>query len=78
MPYSIGKIVWYRKTRDDTDITYVGTDPCAATVVEVHGAALADLIIMVDNDTPVLRTGVPMVGHTDAPADGHYATEARG
>jgi hypothetical protein len=78
MSYTQGKIAWYRKAAGDPDITYPGNDPCAATVVTVHSPTSADLRIMVDNDTPVMRLAVPLVAPGGTPPAGHYATEARG
>lgn len=77
MPYSLGSIVWYKKTSDDPDITYPGDDPCAATVHFVHSPDLADLKIMVDNKNPVIRTNVPLVTAEEIPASGHFAMEDR-
>lgn len=78
MSYTEGQIAWYRKAAGDQAISYAGNDPCAATVVTVHSPTSADLRIMVDNNTPVLRLNVPLVAAGGTPPAGHYATEARG
>lgn len=77
MPYTLGTIVWYQKDAADPDITYLGTDPCAATVTAIHSPLSADLTIMVDNDTPVLRANVPLVAPGAKAPAGAYATEQR-
>lgn len=77
MPYIPGTIVWYQKTVADPDIAYTATDPCAATVTTVHSPELADLTIMVDNDTPVMRLAVPLVDKNTIPASGHFAMADR-
>lgn len=83
MAYKLGTIVWYRKTQDDPDITYPGNDPCAATVTAVHDidpenpTPTADLTIMVDNHTPVLRNNVPLVAEGALRPEGHFAVVRR-
>ena len=77
MSYKIGGIVWYYKKNDDQDIAYSGSDPCAATVEKIVGDDVADIIIMVDNDTPVLRTSVPLIAPGDEIAERPYAKLTR-
>lgn len=78
MSYTFGTIVWYHKAAGDPNITYPGNDPCAATVMVVNSPTSADLKIMIDNNTPVIRTNVPLVAEGANPPAGHYATENRG
>lgn len=73
MPYKTGSIVWYYKKDDDKDITYSGSDPCAATVENIITDDVADIVIMVDNDTPVLRTSVPLITPGTEIAERPYA-----
>ena len=77
MAYEEGKIVWYKKVSGDPDIRYASEDPCAATVIKVNSPTSADLKIMVDNNTPVIRTNVPLVTPQTIPGSGHYAMADR-
>lgn len=77
MEYIEGRIVWYRKLQDDPDITYQGNDPIAATVTTVRAPDRADLTIMVDNHTPVLRENVPLIQASGTRPGGHFAAKDR-
>lgn len=76
MKYEKGSIVWYARASNEKEIAYPGDEPCPATVITVHSPTSADLQIMVDNQTPVIRVGVPLVASAVVSLT-HYATLAR-
>lgn len=68
MSYVQGTIVWFFKAASDPDITYEGSDPIAATVMDVHSETSADLRIMMSNTQPILRLSVPLADPDNRPA----------
>lgn len=77
MSYALGNIVWYFKDQNDPEILYDGNDPCPATVVGLHDGGRADLVIMVDNDTPVSRPNVLVLLKGDEFPSAPYAVVSR-
>lgn len=77
MSYALGNIVWYFKEHNDPEILYVGDDPCPATIVSLRDGGRADLVVMVDNDTPVSRPDIQVVLKGEVLPTAPYAVVSR-
>lgn len=69
---TVGRIVWYRPSRDDTRM-YSAGQPLAAIVVGVHHDRAVDLTVFTPTGAPIGRLRVPLLQDDDPIPDTSYA-----